>query len=353
MNISIPLILVWIVTTTCVADERPLQPDASNVGGSIRFAAMSALGDKIATCSDWRIQVWSCEDCQLLQTLKAPTDAPEEKLHGVAISPDGETIVSIQMKSRTSRTALLWSATNGQFLRRLDSIRSGPATILTDLTFSPDGTAIWSSDGPSLYRWDVPTGRGTVKQFPGTVHGHLSFANKAKPRLVSDYGRLSISDVETGQSHFSYRGDRLLSGTLNNRGNYFAAISSKGALVWGEPATGGALGQIQPLTGNAAWARFGSLGDDLFLFTNTGYLERWDLKTQRCTGVLARPLAVNRSEVDRPVLYGAPNQSNFISYQPTPLLISPKETHAVLLSGRRFALVPLDWQEPATFSAEE
>ena len=170
------------------------------------------------------IKVWDTSNGRELMTL----DGHEGRIRCVAVSPDGERIVS----GSFDRTVKIWDASTGQELRTL----SGHEDIVICAAFSPDGREIASGGYDQTVRiWDTVTGE-QLKAFH--MDGQKVVAVDYSPdgeriAVGCGPGLIRILDTDTGQgitaavNHVWYRstvtsvdfspdGTRLVSGSYDN-----------------------------------------------------------------------------------------------------------------------------------------
>src|SRR6266581_4758698 len=131
----------------------------SNVEGEVHSIALSPDGQRIVSSSDdGTIRVWNATTGE---TEAGPFTGHTESVWSVAFSPDGQRIVS----GSPDRTIRVWNATTGE-------IEAGPLTGHTrwvvSVAFSPDGQRIVSgSDDQTIRMWDATMGETEAGLFTG------------------------------------------------------------------------------------------------------------------------------------------------------------------------------------------
>lgn len=126
--------------------QNPVQDNFSEAktlighSGWIRSVAISPDGQTLVSVSeDKTIKLWNLNTGQLLRTLTGHSD----KVTSVAISPDGQTLVSGSLDKKIK----LWNLNTGQRLRTLD-VRTSQGLIVqvSAIAFSADGQTLVSGD---------------------------------------------------------------------------------------------------------------------------------------------------------------------------------------------------------------
>lgn len=146
----------------------------------IRRIDTDRAGRWLVTASeDKTARVWELPSGRLTQILRPPiADGPEGELKSIAISPDGELIVTggwTAIGSNTGMTFYLFSRATGQLLGRVESIDN----VITNLCFSPDGSMLAVSTA-----------------FKGVMVFQVDKSAASPLRLIAqdhDYGKLSFN----------------------------------------------------------------------------------------------------------------------------------------------------------------
>lgn len=123
--------------------------------GASGISAMAVDGHRTLVAigaTDGAIELWNPVEKERVQLLSAPTREPRRGVGALAISPDGQYLVS---GSQAGEVAL-WALPSGQFLGVLGS----HSRAITDLAITSDsGTAVSASDDGSLKVWDLASQR--------------------------------------------------------------------------------------------------------------------------------------------------------------------------------------------------
>ena len=174
---------------------------------------------------DGRIIRWSLPNGENLGVWQAP-----EKVHSLALSPDGTTLAS--GLSGASKQISLWNVADGKIIRTLDGHTSSIGSP-NGLAFSPDGKRLASASYDDTARlWDWQQGKSLL-----TLKGHQNYVDTVafspdgkQLATASDDQQIMLWDINTGhllrslQGHknnvfslaFSLDGSQLLSASRDN-----------------------------------------------------------------------------------------------------------------------------------------
>ena len=149
---------------------------------SVESVAISPDGQTLVSGSwDKTIKVWHLVTGELLRTLTGHTDS----VNSVAISPDGQTLVS----GSWDNTIKVWHLATGELLRTL----VGHSHRVNSVAISPDGqTLVSGSNDQTIKVWHLPTGE-LLRTFVGHTGMVRSVAiNPDGQTLVSGSGDQTI-----------------------------------------------------------------------------------------------------------------------------------------------------------------
>jgi tetratricopeptide (TPR) repeat protein len=117
------------------------------------------------------------ENFSVAYTLNLPTSAENDSIYSIAISPDGQTLVS-----GSNSEILLWQLSTGQ---RVYAIQGNYWTSIYSLIISPDGRNLVSSCGSEIILWQLSTGQKIL-----TLRGH---SGKVDSLAISPDGQYIVS----------------------------------------------------------------------------------------------------------------------------------------------------------------
>ncbi|MEG4861575.1 WD40 repeat domain-containing protein [Microcoleus sp. K1-B6] len=228
------------------------------------------------------------ENFSVVRTLTRHFDS----VNSVAISPDGQTLVS----GSRDKTIKIWQLSTGRELRTL----TGHSNGVCSLAISPDGqTLVSGSDDKTIKIWQLSTG-----QELRTLTGHYGSVNSVAispdgQTLVSGASddiddiddideTIKIWDLSTGRRLRTLTGH----GTIANPSNrvYSLAISPDGqtlvsgsdyrTLIW-DLSTGRRLGILLGSLGNCSSLAISPDGQTLVSGSERQIIQIWDLSTRR------------------------------------------------------------------------
>ncbi len=149
------------------ADRLPLwvafSPDESKVAVVERLG-----GDCRENECETPIKVWDVRGARLLHELRPFEVTLDERIEGLAWTPDGEHILAVARPAPlfSSREIAVWSATTGRHRARL----TGPSAAVRGLSVTPDGqTVVVASDDANVYVWDFDA---AMKRLASSGPGH-------------------------------------------------------------------------------------------------------------------------------------------------------------------------------------
>jgi WD40 repeat protein len=159
--------------------------------GPYASMALSPDGSQVAIGTwDRRVVIWDVATGTELHRLTGH----DGNVTGVAFSPDGQTLVSVERESSYSEedSLILWDVPTGQMRQRLTN------TGAEQVIFSPDGrTLMTASPGGGFTLWDVAT--LSVRQVIPAGAASLAFSPDGNFILAASQGSITLFDTTTGQ----------------------------------------------------------------------------------------------------------------------------------------------------------
>ena len=181
-------------------------------------------GARISTGSSGDITLWGSEAGRLQQRLIGPSGG----VHGIAYSPDGDTIAS------TSGDNILrfWDAESGVQLRSLAWMETGSGRV----AFSPDGRILAVGSGRNIRFWDAKSGED-VRTLRDQAHEAQSLAFNWDRSLLASGGiqKVLLWDITTGKllrTLSQHHGKNVLSLAFSPVGGTLAAGIGRDILLW-------------------------------------------------------------------------------------------------------------------------
>jgi len=173
---------------------RVLKGHASAVGG----VAVTPDGKTVVSGSnDSTLKVWDLETGQCRATFKGHT----ADVNNVVVTPDGRTVVS----SSEDKTLKVWDLETGQCRATF----KGHTADIMGLVVTPDGrTVVSGSWDTTLKVWDLETGQCRAT-FEGHIDGVLGVVVTPDGRTVVSGSwdkTLKVWDLETGQCRATFKG---------------------------------------------------------------------------------------------------------------------------------------------------
>jgi WD40 repeat protein len=310
------------------AGEEPLPtPSAFSPDGKVLAAR----------CEDGRVRLWDAATGHR----RAVLEAPDGGLSWLGFSPDGKSVIGL------GTAVVFWDAQSGKETRRTaapaermlaafalspdgktlalgqaDLGRGGPrardcAVILWDLeggkercrstgthaggvralAWRPDGSAVASAGADNgVLLWDATSGKELWRSAQEQAHeSHLAFSADGKTLLsVGSFfdaqgGRALRLDAREASSGKPLRPVEVVAGVvqfqaLSADGALLAWSDQAGAVLWGETATGKALGRLKGLPGPVRRVLFTPDGKRLATWSGDGSALVWDLGSPALKG---------------------------------------------------------------------
>jgi len=152
---------------------------------AVRFSPDGKLA--VSGGADRTIRLWDIATGKELHSFAGPMG----KVRTLAFSPDGSQLVSGHNESTgggsyyrvVDFSVRLWDTSSGQEIRRFN----GHSGYASDFAFSPDGRFLLSIHGPSVYLWEVGSGK-KVQHWDlihGTSTGSVAFSPRGRFALAS------------------------------------------------------------------------------------------------------------------------------------------------------------------------
>lgn len=158
---------------------------------TIKALAFSADGSKLASASmDATVRVWDVASGTAKQTL---TNLPDEA-RGVALLPDGKTVITGSGSFRSGGVVKSWDADSGQ----MKTVLRTQKNFVSTLAMSPDGKLLAWDDGTWVILWDVAGAkeRATLKDLGGGARS-LAFSRDGKKLAgCESSGNVRVWDVD-------------------------------------------------------------------------------------------------------------------------------------------------------------
>ncbi|AFY92543.1 WD40 repeat domain-containing protein [Chamaesiphon minutus] len=156
----------------------------SGHSGTIHSIAISPDGQMLVSSSDDKtIKVWNLKTGELLNSIEGLST----EFNSIAISPDGQMIVS-----SNGKTITLWSLKTGELLNAIQ----GHSGELDSFAISPDGQMIASSSTDNtMDLWSLKTGKllRTIEKLSLVAFSRLGYI------VARDSNNTKILDLETGK----------------------------------------------------------------------------------------------------------------------------------------------------------
>ena len=260
----------------------------------VQSVAITPDGEEIISGSfDGTIKIWNLKTGKLIQTLTGHSDAGE-LISSIAISPDGKTLVS--SSNSYGGTIKIWDLSNGVLLETLKEQGVGVSVV----AISPDSSLLASGgDDGTIKLWNLEIGQ-PIGKFSGHFGRVFSVA-------FSSNGELLASGAEDGSIHlwnlskiqgkvgFNVQPDRRLSGHQNTvhsvsfspNGQILASGSAdKTIKVW-KVETGNELGTFSGNSGTILSVAISPNGQILAGGSLYGRIKLWNLDSGELINTLS------------------------------------------------------------------
>ncbi len=271
---------------------------------SVESVAISPDGQTLVSGSwDKTIKIWDLSSGKLRRTITGHSS----RVSSVAISPDGETLVSGQ-----ADTIKIWDLSSGKLRQTL----TGHSGAVWSVAISPDGQTLASgSDDDTIKIWDIRSGK--LRQ---TLTGH---SNVVTSVTISPDGRTLVSgswdktikiwDIRSGKLRQTLTGhsDLVWSVAISPDGRTLVSGSGDDTIkIW--DLSSGELRQT--LTGHSGWVNSVAISPDGRTLVIGGWdktIKIWDLRSgelrQTLTGHSEQVNSVAISPDGRTLASGAGN----------------------------------------------
>jgi WD40 repeat protein len=224
-------------------DPQPDQPDwpgqvlglSFSPNGARLAAGGCAKLDKAGSCLQGEVRLWDLADGQPARE-REPLVSPTDRVHDVAFSPDGQTLVS----SGEDGSIILWDPDQGKKIWTA----VGHAGTANGLAFSPDGQTLASGGADKIIvLWDVGTGkqRERLVGHTGAVTS-VAFSPDGATLASSGWDMAVIlwevgDNAPRGEPLDAYHGE-VSSVAFSSDGSTLAAGTKNGTVVFWDVATG-------------------------------------------------------------------------------------------------------------------
>ncbi|MFE1746484.1 protein kinase [Coleofasciculus sp. H7-2] len=201
--------------------------------GYVYSVAISSDGQTLVSGSaDKTIKVWNLQTGELLRTLRGHSG----DVYSVAISRDGRTLVS----GSQDKTIKVWNLQTGELVRTLIGIKEGLDEGVRDVAISPDGQTLVSSNVYDINVWNLETGE-LRRTFGGHIEAVKTIAISSNGETLasgSPDGTTKLWNLETGELLNTFpHGSRLPNGSFSGR-VYAVALSPDGQTLFSGSGTG-------------------------------------------------------------------------------------------------------------------
>jgi WD40 repeat protein len=168
------------VKPKCLLENVSIVHTITGHSHHVRSVAISPDGQTLVSGSnDKTIKIWQLSTGQELRTLTGHSGW----ISSLAISPDGQTLVS----GSWDKTIKIWQLSTGQELRTL----TGHSAHVGSVAISPDGQTLVSGSGDNTIKiWELSTGRELR-----TLTGHPGYVNSV---AISPDGQKLVSGSSSG-----------------------------------------------------------------------------------------------------------------------------------------------------------
>ncbi|MBD1903110.1 serine/threonine protein kinase [Trichocoleus sp. DQ-A3] len=200
--------------------------------GYVYSVAISSDGQTLVSGSaDKTIKVWNLQTGKLLRTLRGHLG----NVYSVAISRDGRTLVS----GSQDKTIKVWNLQTGELVRSLIGIKEGLDEGVRNVAISPDGQTLVSSNVYDINVWNLETGE-LRRTFGGHIEAVRAIAISSNGETLasgSPDGTTKLWNLQTGELLNTFpHGSRLPNGSFSG-GVYAVALSLDGQTLFSGSGT--------------------------------------------------------------------------------------------------------------------
>lgn len=277
-----------------VATGQELSPSILKHPDAVLTMALSADETRLVTsCGDRLIRLWDLQTNTVTRTIGPFV----ETVHSLALSTDGQRLLTAQSADRTVR---LWDLSDGRELQApspdgglgplVDLKRTGG--LLWAAVFAP-GEEILTVGGSDARLWDLKTGRERMSFSPHGAVASASFSPDGRWIVTGSWDNSAkIWDVQTGQSVVKLDGGHtafINTAVFSPDGRFVLTASDDGtAKVWevtaandGEPAKAVVVNTLDGHEDRVRFAAYTRSGRQIVTTSNDKTAKLWDVASGR------------------------------------------------------------------------
>jgi WD40 repeat protein/predicted Ser/Thr protein kinase len=190
----------------------------------VNALAISPNGQTLVSGSeDTTIRIWNFQTGEALQTIPAHAAA----VNALDISPDGSIVAS----GSADKTIRFWNLNNGVRLRTI----TGHQDAVNTVVFSPDGKFLASGGSDKTIQiWNVNTGK-RVQTLRGHANAVLSLAFSPDGKFLASGSRdttIIVWDLTTGKQKYQFNADSWVRSVAIAEDGQLIATSGEGIQIW-------------------------------------------------------------------------------------------------------------------------
>jgi len=245
--------------------------------GAVLSAAFTPDGlHAVSVSMDATARLWDLDGAGEIRRLSVPGF---DQMEGLAISPDGHTVLAGVSTSTGDRSAMiLWDLDTYAEIRRYE----GHTGAIRDLSVSPDGKQVLTvSSDDSIRLWDLESGV-ELRRHAFTEPISVAFTPDGRSALVESFmGSVFLVDVETGELLHRYGpggAGLYIENTFSEGHTVLTVVNGSDLSLWDIDTEQG----IGILTGHKSITHAVAVSADSRLALSGGtdpYMILWDLET--------------------------------------------------------------------------